>query len=52
MSSYQELSTSNVTAKNSRIQSKRDLKGIFASKLRSNHQVINEIKKYVQGVSK
>jgi hypothetical protein len=44
MSSYQGVSTNNVTAKNLRIQSKRDLKGIFASKLHSNHQVINEIK--------
>jgi hypothetical protein len=45
MSSYQGLSTNNVTAKNSAFQSERDLKQNFVSELLLNHQNIIEIGK-------
>jgi hypothetical protein len=45
MTSYQGLSTNNVTAKNSGFQSERDLKRIFVSKLLLNRQNIIENEK-------
>jgi hypothetical protein len=46
MSTYQGLSTNNVTSKNSGFQSERDLKRIFVSELLLNHQNIVKIEKY------
>jgi hypothetical protein len=51
MTSYQGLSTNNVTSKNSLFQNKRNLKGIFVSNLLLHRQNINEIEKYYPGVS-